>query len=100
MTGNEPVEVFILLTTGFEGGDNGAKISIGFRIVENEGKRILGRYYKNEVARNSRGYMTSTRVSLDTKLKPTTQYPYLLIPTTFEPDIESKFTLTLWYNHT
>jgi hypothetical protein len=35
VTGNGPVEVFILLTTGFEGGDNGPTISIGFKIVEN-----------------------------------------------------------------
>jgi calpain, invertebrate len=98
--GNGPVEVFILLTTAFKEGDNGATISIGFRIVENDGERLKGRYYKKEVARNYRGYVTSTRVSLDTKLNPTANFPYLLVPTTFEPGIESEFTLTLWYNHT
>jgi hypothetical protein len=61
-----------LLTTGFQAGDNGAKISIGFRIVENGGKRVTGRFYDKEIAKNYRGFMTSTRVNLDTKLNPTT----------------------------
>ena len=63
--------MFILLTTGFQAGDNGATISIGFRIVENGGKRVTGRYYEKEIAKNYRGFMTATRVSLDTKLNPT-----------------------------
>jgi hypothetical protein len=69
--GNGLVEVFILLTPRFQAGDNGATISIGFRIVENHGKRVTGRYYEKEIAKNYRGYMTAPSVSLDTKLNPT-----------------------------
>jgi hypothetical protein len=46
-------------------------MSIGFRIVENGGKRVIGRFYDKEIAKNYRGFMTSTRVNLDTKLNPT-----------------------------
>ena len=75
-------------------------MSIGFRIVENGGKRVIGRFYDKEIAKNYRGFMTSNRVNLDTKLNPTTQFPYILIPSTFNPREESNFTITLWYNHT
>jgi hypothetical protein len=53
-----------------------------------------------KVAGNYRGYHRSNRVILDTKLNPTANFPYLLVPTTYKPGIESEFTITLWYNHT
>jgi hypothetical protein len=75
------------LTPTFQAGDNDARFSIGFRIVENHGAKIEGRYYDKEIAKNYRGYVTATRCSLDIKLEPTKVDPYILIVTTFEAGI-------------
>ncbi len=36
--------------------NNDATLAIGFRIVENEGKRVSGRFYKKEIGKTKPEY--------------------------------------------
>ena len=45
---------------------------------------------------NSRGYLVAASISLDSKINPS-NLPYTLNMTTFEKNVEAKFTFTLWY---
>ena len=71
-------------------------MAVGFSIFENRGQRIKDRHMPRALFKNSRGYINSKSITLDTSIKPS-NVPYTLLMSTFDPSEEAKFTFTLWY---
>ena len=74
-------------------------MGIGFQIYENKGNKIVDRRMPEALLENHRGYMVSRSVSLDSQIKPNA-LPYTLLMTTFDANVNAKFTLTLWFKNT
>ena len=92
----EPVDVFIQLNARRKPGQE--QSGIGFELYDLGGARVSGRNTGNPVETNYGGYRIAESVIFDGSLE-STDSPLTLFVSTFKPNTEAQFRVTLHYRH-
>ena len=94
----QPVDVFIELSlTNVSSRDD--KLCFGFEIFDLKGEKVTSRSVPAPLHSNDGGYRYGTNVTFDGQLKATKSKPLTILMTTFKPELEAKFRLTVHYKH-
>eukprot|EP00742_Colponemidia_sp_Colp-10_P010509 GILJ01011542.1.p1 GENE.GILJ01011542.1~~GILJ01011542.1.p1 ORF type:complete len:1874 (-),score=202.87 GILJ01011542.1:133-5325(-) len=97
LTVTKPTNVFISLAQEESRGTRKQDYAIGFKIYDNNGKRVTFEKRGDHIASNPQGYFFMREVSMELSLTvlPSSK-PYTLVCSTYNPDEECEFMLTVY----
>eukprot|EP00743_Colponemidia_sp_Colp-15_P010872 GILK01012038.1.p1 GENE.GILK01012038.1~~GILK01012038.1.p1 ORF type:complete len:1948 (-),score=270.98 GILK01012038.1:81-5924(-) len=97
LTVTKPTNIFISLAQEESRGTRKQDFAIGFKIYDNNGKRVTFEKRGEHIASNPQGYFFMREVSMELSLTvlPSSK-PYTLVCSTYNPEEECEFMLTVY----
>lgn len=93
------LDIYISLKLRSKANEKRTKVAIGFKVFEcNKGQQIVDDRVPLSVLKNEGGYTVTNSTYFDGKIKPPRSgKQYVLWASTFDPNKEADFKLSLWY---